>query len=170
VGNPDPVENPDRVLSPDVVDLLERCVLGWLATVDPRGAPSVSPKEIFVAVPPRRILVAGIASPRSVRNITANGAACFAAVDVFDQRGVQLFGTAHVVHPDDPTFEHVAQPLAALAGPSFVIRQVIDITVHRLRPIIAPSYWARPELSDRQRRSAALAAYGVQQTDVVQEN
>lgn len=133
----------------------------WLATADGSGTPNVSPKELFLVRPPDRVLIADIASPATVRNIRTNPAVCVAAVDVFDQRGVQLHGTARVVDGDDPSFDDLADPLRALAGPDFTVRHVIDITVRRKRPIVAPSYWARPGQPFEDRRAAAFAAYGV---------
>ena len=48
---------------------VESAVLCWLATVDAEGRPSVSPKEIF-SLAGDDIVIAHIASPRSVRNLS----------------------------------------------------------------------------------------------------
>lgn len=149
------------ILDEEVVALLRRCVLVWLATADGSGAPNVSPKELFLVRLPDRVLIADIASPATVRNIRTNPEVCVAAVDVFDQRGVQLHGTARVVDGDDPSCDDLADSLRALAGPDLTVRHVMDITVSRKRPIVAPSYWARPGQSPEDRRAAAFAAYGV---------
>lgn len=81
-----------------VTELLDRSVLCWLATVGGDGTPTVSPKELFVAAPPDRVLIADVASPRSVRNIRARPQVCVAAVDVFEQRGFQLYGEIGRAH------------------------------------------------------------------------
>ncbi len=149
------------ILDDKVLDLLKRSVLVWLATADAQGAPNVSPKELFVGYPPDRVLVADIPSPRTVRNIKENPTVCLAAVDVFDQRGVQLHGTARVLDSHHLAFDGLAEPLRALAGPHFTVRHVIEVTVTQSRPIVAPSYWARPDQSDEERRASAFATYGV---------
>jgi len=152
------------MLSEEAVDLFQRSVLCWLATVSPEGFPNVSPKEAFVVRDSETVLIADIASPKSVRNVRANPAVCVAAVDVFEQKGFQAFGRAHVVAADDDDFATLAAPLRDLLGDAFPIRNVIAVAVDRLVPIVAPSYWLQPGRSDRDRRDSALRRYGVQET------
>jgi uncharacterized protein len=107
------------------------------------------------------VLIADIASPRSVSNIKENADVCVAAVDVFDQRGFQLYGRAEIIQPADARYEEMAGPLRAMAGTAFTVRRVISVTVERVSPIIAPSYWVRTDQDDATRRAGALATYGV---------
>lgn len=148
-------------LDKQTLELLDRAVLCWLATADPEGFPNVSPKEIFCAASPSEILVANIASPKSRANIRSNPAVCLSVIDIFDQRGVKITATARIVSPDAPEFDRLAQPLIALAGPGFKIRDVFALSPVSVHPIIAPSWYIQPEVSDAARRHKALAAYGV---------
>lgn len=149
------------MLTDQVVGLLRRSVLCWLATADLEGYPSASPKEIFVPLPPDRVCVAHIASPRTIGNIKVNPQVCLSAIDVFEQRGYQLYGHAVVVEPSEWRFTELAAPLREMAGSAYQIKGVIEITVSKVAPIVAPSYWAKPELDDVARRASVLAAYGV---------
>lgn len=149
------------MLGPDAIELFRRAVLCWLATADGQGRPSVSPKEIFVPVSATEILIADIASPRSVRNIHGRAAVCVAAIDVFEQTGFQAYGEARVVDQADPGFEALAAPLRALAGPRFPVRAVIQVEVQMVSPILAPSLWMYPDTSSSERRAGVLSAYGV---------
>lgn len=149
------------VLTAEVVELFDRAVLCWLATADADGAPNVSPKEIFAVAPGDRIVIADIASPKTVRNIGATPRVCIAAIDIFEQRGFQLYGDAEVITPDDDRFAQVSPPLLTQIGGAFTLRGVIEVRVDRLSKIVAPSYWARPEQTDASRRESAYAAYGV---------
>lgn len=79
-------------LTPVVRSAPDSSVLCWLTTGDDFGRPSVSPKEIFTRVGDD-VLIAHIASPRSVRNIEANENVCLNVLDVFEQSGYRAGGT-----------------------------------------------------------------------------
>jgi predicted pyridoxine 5'-phosphate oxidase superfamily flavin-nucleotide-binding protein len=144
-----------------VLALCDHAVLCWLATADAQGRPSVSPKEIFVASPPDRLLIADIASPRSVANVRANPAVCVAVIDIFEQRGFQLYGRAEIVAAGDALFPDVAAPLLAFASDTFTVRHAIVVTVEAVSRIVAPSHWVRPEMTDTDRRARVFDRYGV---------
>ena len=146
-------------LPTEVFELADRVVLCWLATADLSGVPNVSPKEAFVLRPPATALIADIASPKTVRNITTNPAVCLALVDVFDQRGYQLHGHAGLVKPADAKFTIYVALIEDRIGPGYPIRQVVDVTVDRVEKIIAPSYWLDPELPPRERRQRTTQRY-----------
>lgn len=140
----------------------ERPVLCWLATVDVRNRPNVSPKEIFAEPGDGRLVIADIASARSVRNIRVNPAVCVSMIDVFLQRGRKLEGRAEIMEPDDTRFPALAAPLLRMTDGRFPIRHVISVQVDRSSPIFAPSYSFYPERSEEELQSAAHATYGVQ--------
>lgn len=148
------------VLTPDAVAALDRGVLVWLATSDPDGQPNVSPKEVFAHVD-GRVVLANIASPHSVANIRTNPRVCVSVVDVFDERGWKVHGTARLVAADDDEFAIVSGALAAMAGPDFPIRHVIDVTPTRAWSIVSPSHHLVPARTDAQRRTLAMERYGV---------
>lgn len=149
------------VTTPDIVSLIDRCVLCWLATSDPLGHPNVSPKEIFCLGSEDQLLIADIASPGSVSNIGAQPNVCISMVDIFDQRGVKLTGKATLINCEEPDFAAIAKPLIAMAGPRFPIKNVIIVALENKAPIIAPSYYLRRDQSNLEKRNAAYKAYGV---------
>lgn len=149
------------MLTPDAIEMFDRAVLCWLATADTDGAPSVSPKEIFAVRSVNELLIANIASPRSVKNIAERADVCVAALDVFEQRGYQVFGSARVVRTGTEEFDDLVAPLGEIAGPKFPITSVIHVSVERVSQIVAPSTWLNPEISAEERRKATLDAYGV---------
>lgn len=151
------------MLTPDAIEVFEKSVLCWLATADKNGDPSVSPKEIFIVRSADELLIADIASPRSVRNIANRSEVCVAAIDIFEQRGYQVFGTAHVIDSDAEDFGLVAAPLCEVAGPQFPVRSVIRVSVERLVQILAPSIWMFPNVPVEDRRRGTMKAYGVRE-------
>lgn len=108
------------------------------------------------------VLIADIASPRSTRNISHSSRVCVAAIDVFEQRGVQIFGAADIVRPGESQWDELSAPLVALAGRSFPLRSVIRVKVERAKKILAPSLWMYPDRDAAERRAAVLERYGVQ--------
>jgi predicted pyridoxine 5'-phosphate oxidase superfamily flavin-nucleotide-binding protein len=140
---------------------LRSSVLCWLATVDESGQPSVSPKEIFCAHGDGALLIAHIASPRSVHNIQLNPKVCVSFVDIFVQKGAQVYGQARVVSPDDPEFEELQAPLKELAGPKFPIRAVIYVDVETVKEIVAPRYRLFPGTTEEDQIRSAEQTYGV---------
>lgn len=139
----------------------EKAVLCWLATVDVRNRPNVSPKEIYAETGANRLVIADIASARSVGNIHANPAVCVSLIDIFLQRGRKLEGMAEIIAPDHPDFLTLAAPLLVKTGGAFPIRHVISVAVLRTSPILAPSYVFHPEQGEAERRADACRSYGV---------
>ncbi|MGC3995541.1 MAG: pyridoxamine 5'-phosphate oxidase family protein [Propionicimonas sp.] len=130
---PSDVKDDGRVLDSESIKLLSGAVLCWLATADVSGNPSVSPKEIFFVRSPDEILIADIASPRSTRNVIQNAQACVAVIDVFEQRGLQVYGVADVIRAGEPEWDVLSAPLIELAGDAFPVRSVIRLSVERVR-------------------------------------
>ena len=151
------------MLSPEILASAQKSVLCWLATADAQGQPNVSPKEIFTFYDAEHLLIANIASPRSVRNIVANPRVCVSFIDVFVQKGFKVSGVAQNIVKQDADYEKWAAPLNAMAGPRFPIRSVILIQVTACEPILAPSYQLYPlETTEQSQAASAMRAYGVQ--------
>jgi predicted pyridoxine 5'-phosphate oxidase superfamily flavin-nucleotide-binding protein len=138
-------------------------ILCWLATVDAKGQPNVSPKEIFTVFDPEHLVIANIASPMSVRNIAVNPRVCVSFVDVFVQKGFKVLGTARNVGRQDADFATWASPLQAMAGPRFPVHSVIVVHATGFELILAPSYRLYPgDTTEQAQVASAMRAYGVQ--------
>lgn len=135
---------------------IDTSVLCWLSTVDALGRPNVSPKEIFARYGDD-LVIAHVASPRSVRNLAANPQVCVSMIDISEQRGHKFIGTAVVVRPDQRDFPAVAAPLEARAGGPLPINAVIRIRIDAVEPIEAPSTWMLPAIDAVARRAPAQA-------------
>lgn len=108
---------------------IRNSVLCWLATVDDRGTPSVTPKEIFASYGDDRIVIADIASSGSVRNLRGHSRVCVSFVDVFRQCGFKITGGAEVIQRHDPRFDEFGAELLQIAGIDYPIRNIICIEV-----------------------------------------
>ncbi|MEL7238558.1 MAG: pyridoxamine 5'-phosphate oxidase family protein [Planctomycetota bacterium] len=139
----------------------DECVLCWLATSSRDGEPNVSPKEIFAHFEGREIIIANIASPRTITNLRHNPRVCCSFVHIFTQKGFQLHGNGEVLHDDSPDYAARAAKLESMAGEAFPFDTIIRMTVDRVKPILAPRYVMYPETTEQQQIDAAMTSYGV---------
>ncbi len=145
----------------EVEKYIEQSVLCWLATSDNFGEPNVSPKEIFLYGGNNNILIANIASPNSVKNITINPKVCVSFIDVFEQQGFKVKGTARVLMPGEDNFDEYLTKLRVLADERFPIKGIIEVNIEKTAPIKAPSYFLFPDVSLEQQIQNGLKTYGV---------
>lgn len=149
------------MLTHDVLTSINRSVLCWLATVDADGQPNVSPKEAFVAHGNHEILIANIASPASARNVASQPKVCVSFVDIFVQKGYKLKGIASLIEPIHNDFSELSKPIEAITQGKFPIQSIFKITVTAVHPIVAPSYWMFPTVTETSQVESALRTYGV---------
>lgn len=148
------------MIAPEVKQSINDSVLCWLATVNARGEPNVSPKEMFTCHR-ERILIANIASPGSVANIAANPLVCVSFIDIFRQKGFKVRGEARVVRPADGDFDDKLQILHTLGSQEFPVKSIIEVTVRATEPIIAPSYWLFPGTTEEAQIAQSMSSYRV---------
>jgi len=149
------------MLTDDIRDYANRSVLCWLATSSAAG-PSVSPKEIFACFGDDRIIIANIASPQSVQNVARSPQVCVSFVDVFSQRGWQLYGVATLMRKGDAGFEDRQVILQEMAGDAFRVATLFDVTVTKAQEILAPSYRFKKDVNEADMRESAMLTYGVE--------
>ncbi len=154
------------MLTSAVRQCAEASVLCWLATADESGSPNVSPKELFAIFDEQHLVIANIASPKSVRNVARNPQVCVGFIDVFVQKGFKISGHCRNCTPDNADFSNWLAPLKEMVGTRFRVHSVLVVTAQQVEPIIAPSYRFFPdETSEASQVAAALRRYGVQTAD-----
>lgn len=139
-------------------------VLCWLATVDRSGQPNVSPKEVFCFYGDKELLIANIASPKSVTNIREQEKVCVSMIDVFRQKGTKLTGSAKIVTRKDAAFSTLHEPLSEMAGKAFRILSIIHVEIESEEPIVAPSYHIFADRGEDEQISLAKNRYGLTRT------
>ncbi|MEM9218384.1 MAG: pyridoxamine 5'-phosphate oxidase family protein [Cyanobacteria bacterium P01_F01_bin.150] len=145
----------------EALTYINQSVLCWLATVDADGIPNVSPKEAFTAYGNSELLIANIASPSSARNILINPNVCVSFVDIFVQKGYKVKGIASLIKPSDANFSLVEAPLLTITQGKFPIHGIFRIQANSIQPIVAPSYWLFPSLTEDAQVQSAMQTYGV---------
>lgn len=150
------------MLEKKVLESIQESVLCWLATVNSLGEPNVSPKEMFVAYKEEAILIANIASPVSINNIKVNPKVCLSFIEIFKQKGFKIQGTASIIEQQDETYDKKVALLRHLGGEGFPIKEIIQIQVNSVTPLIAPSYWLYPDkTTESSQVEQSLNTYGV---------
>lgn len=153
------------MLTDEVKKYINKSVLCWLATSNLQNEPNVSPKEIFAHDGDNTLLIAHIASPNSVENIKDNPHVCVTFVDIFIQKGFKLKGKATLISKEDIDFIEKVKPLTDLFSDKYPIKSVIEITITKVDPILAPSYFLYPERTEQFQIESAMETYHVRPRD-----
>ena len=148
------------ILPKEILISIDKCVLCWLATVSKDNVPNVSPKEIFTYLGTDTIIIANIASPKTIRNIKANANVCVSFIDILVQKGYQIKGTAQIIKKTDPEFLDMEKKLIQMTQGKFPFASVTKITVKKVAPILAPKYILYPETTEKEQIESAKKAYG----------
>lgn len=148
------------MITADVLNAIDTSVLYWLATVSSEGEPNVSPKEAFV-YNNGRILIAHIASPKSIANLRSNPKVCLSFVNVFTQRGYKVNGIARVIDKSNSEYNQLQAPLSEMAGEDHKILAIISIEPSNVERVTAPSYNIHPEITPEEMISQSLKTYKV---------
>ena len=127
------------MLTEDMKRIVREQPLGYVATITPDGAPSVSPKGSFVVVDDATIAFGEIRSPVTVRNLRADPRVEVNFIDPFVRKGYRFAGTAAVTARGDPGFEKLhAHFRASSLAPR--MRAIVAITVSKAMPLMSPVY------------------------------
>ncbi|HSD07579.1 pyridoxamine 5'-phosphate oxidase family protein [Flavobacterium sp.] len=145
----------------EVINYIDQSVLCWLATSDKDNFPNVSPKEMFTHFEGNKLLIANIASPNSVANILENDNVCVSFIDVFVEKGFKIKGQATIIYKEEAEFVAKSKPLTNIFSDKFPISAIIQITAQSVEPIIAPSYFLYPEITEEQKIKSAMNTYKV---------
>ena len=148
-------------LTTEIKEYINRSVLCWLATVSVDNIPNVSPKEIFNHFESNKIIIANIASPQTVKNISKNKNVCISFIDILVQKGFQLKGKAEIIGKADLEFEEMEKILTKMTGGKFPFATITKIEVEQIKPIIAPKYLLYPETTEKEQIESAKKAYAI---------
>lgn len=148
-------------LTPDIKTSIDQSILCWLATASKENIPNVSPKEIFQYYQSDKIIIANIASPRTVKNIKENKNVCISFIDILVQKGFQIKGSAEIIEEIHPEFVAMEKVLLEMTGGNFPFKTITEITVEKVKPILAPRYLLYPETTEADQIKSAKKTYGL---------
>ncbi|MCF2859523.1 pyridoxamine 5'-phosphate oxidase family protein [Pseudoalteromonas sp. SMS1] len=140
---------------------INQSVLCWLATVGEDLMPNVSPKEVFTLANDDTLLIANIASPISERNIYANANVCVSLIDVFEQRGFKLKGSAKVIDIHSELGQSYLKSIREIADESYPVKNIFEVCIESKSKIVAPSYFLFPNTTAESQIKSAMKTYHV---------
>lgn len=129
-----------------------------LATVSPENVPNVSLKEVFNYYGTDKIMIAKIASPESVKNINQCENVCLSFIDIWVQKGFQVKGKARIVTKSDSEFSK-KKVLSKMTAENYPFDSITEITLKKVKPIIAPNYILNPETREQEQIESAKNTY-----------
>lgn len=148
-------------LTTEIKQSIDKSILCWLATVSSENVPNVSPKEIFNYYGTDKIIVANIMSPQTIRNIKQNENISISFIDILIQKGFQVKGKAKIIEKTDLEFEAMKEILTKMTNGHFPFSTITEITIEKVKPIIAPKYLLYPETTEKEQIKSAKKIYGI---------
>jgi len=113
---------------------------GAVATINPDGSPSVSPKATFVVLNDKTLAFGNIRSPNTVRNIEGNPVIEVCFTDILARRAVRVSGTAVNVLKEDASPALVGAYSAPWAPYLDHVTSFVVISVTAAEVITSPAY------------------------------
>jgi uncharacterized protein len=148
------------IITDDMVEMIRRAILSFVATVNEDNSPNLSPKASLIA---RRgaLFFADIDSPRTIRNLRRNPAIAINVVDIFSRRGYRFNGTGAVLESGDPDFDFVADWVWEINGRDYPVNAVVRTTVVEALPLHSPAYKFGCGATEQDLRDSFMPKYGV---------
>jgi len=128
------------MLTQDMIRILERQRLGFVATMCEDGSPSLSPKGTFVAIDSRTIAFGEIRSPGTIANLRRDPRVEVNFVDPIIRRGFRAKGTATIVEQDAAQFPELRPRFARWDELAERISRIVVIEIESAKPLTSPAY------------------------------
>jgi predicted pyridoxine 5'-phosphate oxidase superfamily flavin-nucleotide-binding protein len=128
------------ILTADMQRVVDR-ELGFVATVTPKGTPSLSPKGTIAVWDDDHLVFADLRSPGTVSNLRSNPTVEVNVVDQLTRKGYRLQGTA-VVHTEGADFERGVEfyDRRGLEQARDRIHSIVVVAVERASAVTSPAY------------------------------
>lgn len=128
------------MLSAEMVRILEKQRLGFVATVSAEGRPNVSPKGTFVVIDERTIAFGEIRSPTTIENLKHFPAVEINFVDPFSRKGFRASGHAAIAAVGTDSYRRYIGRFERWAALSLRIRHIVVIAITEASCLTSPIY------------------------------
>ena len=120
------------MLTEEMIQILERQRLGFVASVDETGVPSLSPKGTFIAISPTEITFRDIRSPGTRRNLAMQPHTEVNFVTLLARRGGRARGQAKIHSAETNRFQDLRPRFDRWGNLADRIRHIIVISLSLL--------------------------------------
>jgi len=128
------------MLTQEMIAILEKQRLGFVATVSANGRPNLSPKGTFVVVNSTTIAFAEIRSPNTLKNLSTTPYVEVNFVDPLTRRGFRVSGTATIAPSGTDLYQQHQERFSQWATLAKRIRNIILIAAEETSLLTSPVY------------------------------
>jgi len=128
------------MLTNDMIAILEKQRLGFVATVSMDGKPNLSPKGTFVVVDDATIAFGEIRSPQTLENLSANPYVEVNFVDPLSRRGFRVKGMATIAPCGTDLYRQHEENFQEWPTLMARIGNIILISIEETRVLTSPVY------------------------------
>jgi len=128
------------MLTSNMIKVVEKQRLGFVATVSQDGSPRLSPKGTFIVINRQTIAFGDIRSPGTIQNLRRDPRVEVNFVDPIIRRGFRARGWATIHETETAEFSRLRPRFdrwGALAGR---ISRIVVIAVEAAKPLSTPAY------------------------------
>ena len=84
---------------------------------------------------------------------------CLSFIDIWVQKGFQVKGKARIVTKSDSEFSKKGKVLSKMTVENYPFDSITEITLKKVKPIIAPNYILNPETREQEQIESAKNTY-----------
>lgn len=128
------------IINKDMREVIQRAMLGYVATICEDGSPNLSPKGSAMVYDDDHLIFMNQNSPGTFANLHRDPRIEINSVDVFRRRGYRFKGTARLLPPGEPAFEWLEQKLIGLNGPQYPAHEAALVDIESVLPVFSPVY------------------------------
>jgi uncharacterized protein len=144
----------------DVRNVVAQAQLSFVATIDPDGSPSLSPKASVRVYDDTHVVFMDINSPGTIANLRHDDRLEINSVDFLRRRGYRLKGRAEFRDPGDEVFEWLHDRLLRANGPGYPANRAVLVHVERVLPVLSPAYTFQAK-DEQEVAESSARAYGL---------
>jgi len=128
------------MLTNNMIRIVEKQHLGFVATVCADGSPSLSPKGTFVVIDDETIAFGDIRSPGSIANLRQDPRVEVNFVDPIIRRGLRAKGTATIHEKGTASFSRLRPHFDRWGALAQRISRIVVISIESAKPLSTPAY------------------------------
>ena len=129
-----------KLLDKNMRDFVADYKLGFVATVDHRGFPHVTPKGTFVVIDSGTLAFGDIRSPNTIKNIKTTPQVSINFINPIARRGLLVEGTATVLEQSDAQYAKLSVLFSSFGELAEGIQRIVLVKISYTRNIDSPIY------------------------------
>ncbi len=127
-------------LSSYMKQIVKEQKLGFVATVDANGRPSVSPKGTFFVLDDEQLIFADLRSPQTIKNLKNKPWLEVNFVDQFSRKGFRAKGRAEIFERSSSEFDKLITIFDEWPEFKDMIKNIIKVQITSAKIVASPDY------------------------------